>query len=577
MAPGPVADPIADDNTIALALEGCLKYIIDSTLFDDDAHQAVNDFLVTGLGIAKIEMETRTEPVPVINPVDGNEITDPETGEVLTKDAITFQTLHSRHFSYSQFRWEPAKDWRRVGWIAFDHYMTKDDIEDTFDVDIDDKGSNNGSDGSNQREEGSATAVTPPKMDKYEGVYVVHEIWNKRNKTRLFVTDAYDDLLAEEPDPLELEDFFPCPRPMMALQNGREMEPCPEYWQCSALFDQANEISDRIYHITKQVKDIAFYDDSFVDLQKITLYDDGATIPVKNLLDKLRSLSGKASADSVLYQVDMTSKVAVLSQLMEQWSSIKQKIDEWWGIADIEQGTSNPDETATAQTIKDNWANVRIGQRVQKVAMFFRDVFRIMAEILANKFDLAQIQAMCGIQLSPDQVQTMRSNLARAYVIDVQSDSTMLENDAQDVNDLTQFMGAFTPWLKEMLPAVKQGVLPADLAKEITALFIDSYKPGRNLQQAVEALPSTTDQLNQLTSSLQQAQQQAQQAQQQLQQYQAGEEARKNSETQAKVQLQNVDAAAKQQKIGTDGVKDAAEASQVSRQDIIEGAMTGIQ
>jgi hypothetical protein len=576
MAPPPVADPIADENIIALAIEGCLKYIIDSTLFADDGHAAVNDFLVTGLGDAKVEMETRVEAEPIINPATGNVITDPETGETLTKDVITFQTLHLRHFSYSQFRWEPAKDWRRCSWVAFDHYLTKDEIEAKFGVDLDPKGDKSTEGDSNQRENGQATGTSPPQMDKYEGVYTVHEIWDKRKRERLFVTDAYDDVLLEEDDPLELEDFFPCPRPMMALQNGREMVPCPEYWQCAHLFDQLTEIADRIWHITRQIKDIGFYDDSFVDLQKLNLYEDGAIIPVKNLLDKLRSVDGKATAESVLFQVDMGSKVNVLTELLQQYATVKQRIDEWWGIADIEQGTSNPEETATAQTIKDNWANIRTGQRVQKVAMFFRDVLRIMAELIANKFDAAQIKAMCGIALSEEQLELMRSDLAREYVIDVQSDSTMLENDAQDVQDLTQFMGAFTPWLREMLPAVKQGILPADLAKEITSLFIDTYKPGRNLQQAIEALPSTLDQINQLTMSLQQAQQQAQQAQQQLQQYQAGEEARKNAQTQADVAKKQVDTEAAAQKLQPDAIKAAAEASQASRQDIIDGAMTGI-
>jgi hypothetical protein len=557
-----------------MALERCLQFTIDSTLFDDDGHLAVNDFLVSGLGCAKIEMHTETEEVPIVNPVSGDQVVD-EKGQPVTQSVITYQCLNLRHFNWGQFRWEPSKDWRGVGWVAFDHYLTKDDIENTFGVSLDDKKDKN-SDSSNQREEGSASALSAPQMDKYEGVYVVHEVWDKRNEERVFVTDAYDDVLAEEPDPLELEDFFPCPRPMMSLQNGRELMPCPEYWQCGFLFDQLTEISDRIYNILRQVKDIGFYDDSFTDFTKLTDYDDGTIIPVKNLLDKMRALNGKASADSVFYQVDMTAKVAVLGELLQQYATVKQRIDEWWGIADIEQGSSNPNDTATAQTIKDQWANVRNGQRVQKVALFFRDVFCIMAELIANKFDRAQIQAMCGISLSDTQVETMRSDLARAYVIDVQSDSTMLENDTQNAQDLTQFLQAFTGYMNQMAPAVKQGMLPADLAKEILSLIVDAYKPGRSLQQAVDALPSTLDQLNQLTGQLQQAQQQAQQAQQQLQDFQQGEEARKNAQTQADVAKKQVDTQAAAQKLQPDGIKDAAAASQASRQDLIEGAMTGV-
>ena len=235
----PVADPVADDNIISMALERCLSYTVDTTTFQADGNLAVRDFLVSGCGQGKIEMETETSLEPVINPITGEAVLDPETGEPLQEEVIQSQCLYLRHFHSSQFRWEPCKDWRQVKWVSFDHFMTKEDIEDQFDVEIETESSGPSS-GSASTDQG--VNIKAPQMDKYEGVYTVHEIWDKRKKKRLFVSDCYDKVLEEDDDPLKLDGFFPCPMPMMANVNGREYIPCPDYWQYAFLVKQREPV-----------------------------------------------------------------------------------------------------------------------------------------------------------------------------------------------------------------------------------------------------------------------------------------------------------------------------------------------
>jgi hypothetical protein len=581
--PQPAGNPTADDNTIAMCIERSLAYTIDTTLFDRDAHLAVNDFLIAGLGIAKVELETEIEMIPVLNPLTQEPLMD-EEGQPLEQAQITYQCLHLRHFHWTQFRWEPCKDWRQCNWVAFDHYMTKEDIEDQFGVDL--------SDAPATSESGdftgdNATGVRVPQRNRYEGTYTVHEIWDKRTKKRIWVTDAFDKTLDEEDDPLGLKDFFPCPAPMMSNVSGTELLPSPDYFSYQALSDHANVLSKRIYEITKQVKDISFYDASFGELKKTEQYPDGTYIAVNQLLDKLRAMNGTANMQSVVCHVDMQAKVAVLQELTQQLDLTKQRIYEINGIADIQRGVSNPDDTATAQQIKAQWADIRTGQRVQVVALFFRDIFRIMAQIIAQHFDPPQITAMSGVQLTPNQLATLRSDLASSYAIDVESDSTMVQNDALNQEQAMQFVQTFTGLLQQMLPAVQQGALPADIAKEIILMVKDAFKAGRQLEQAVNELPDTLQQLQKLTQQAQQAQQQAQQlgqqlqqAQQKLQQFNIGKEARENVKTQADVQLKQADAAhrnAETQVLMPDAVTKAAQASQAQRADIMEGAATGIQ
>jgi hypothetical protein len=592
----PVADPIADDNIISMALERCLSYTVDTTTFSYDGNLGVRDFLVAGLGNCKVEMETETDLEPVVNPMTGLPVLD-EDGEPIQQEVISSQCLFLRHFHHSQFRWEPAKDWRQVKWVSFDHFMTKDDIEEQFDVELDSESTGPGSGAAGDQ----SVSIKAPQMDKYEGTYTVHEIWDKRKLKRLFVSDCYPEILEEEDDPLELDNFFPCPMPMMANVNGREYIPCPDYWQYSFLVKQCNELSRRIKDITEQVKDIKFYDSSFSELKQASQYPDGTFIAVKQLLDKLRSTSGNADSSSIIFELDMKSKVEVLQALSGQLDAFKARIYEINGIADIQRGVSNPNDTATAQNIKNEWADIRTGQRVQVVALFFRDVFRIMSELIAKRFARPQIEAMCGIQLSDSQISVMRSDLATAYSIDVESDSTMVQNDSQNVAQISQFLQALEPLMQTMLPGMQSGAVPGDLGKEIFSMVVDAYKPGRDLQQSVEALPDTLKQLSQLTQSAQQAQQQSQQLQQQnqqlqnqLQQHTQAADARENARVQADVQskgVQDQHTQAKTQlltsdlpgksadanKTTADTAKTAAEAAITARQNTLEAMTTGIQ
>jgi len=573
----PLTPQQSDDNIIAITLERCLTFTVDNTSFDRDAHAAVNDFLIAACGAAKIEMETEFDWIPVVG-LDRQPLLD-EEGEPLQKKIITNQELHLRHFHWSQFRWEPAKDWKRVTWVSFDHYMTKDQIEDEFDITI--SGASSGAGGGMNDAE---PALKPPQMDKYEDTFVVHEIWDKSARKRIWISECYPAVIDSEDDPLELDDFFPCPEPMFANVSGRELLPSPDYWEYEYLAKQANELSDRIAKLTRQVKDITFYDQSFTELKQKENYDDGVAIAVKQLLDKLRATDGKATADAIIFQLPMEDKVNVLRELQNQLNIVESRIEKINGIADIQQGVSNPDDTATAQNIKNQWADIRTGQRVQVVALFFRDVFRIMSELIATKFDPSQIEAMSGIQLSDTQIATLKSELATSYSVDVESDSTVTGNDTADQQSLTQFLGIFGQYLEQTQKAVQAGAMPADLQKEILSMITDTFKPGRNMQQAIDALPSTMAQLQNLTASQQQlqqqlqaSQQQNQQLQKQLQGYSAQEETRENAKAQADVAQKQVDTAKTAQDVRLDGIIKGSQASQASRADLMEGMATGIQ
>jgi len=198
----------------------------------------------------------------------------------------------------------------------------------------------------------------------------------------------------------------------------------------------------------------------------------------------------------------------------------KQRLDEANGIADIVRGSTNPNETAKAQTIKDNWANLRLARKTGEVSRNLRDLFRIMSEIMCEHFTPQTWYLTTGMQADPQVLEVIKSDISRSLAIDIETDSTVALEDEEEKRQRIEFLNYVTPFLQQMLPAIQQGALPADIGKELLLFAIRSFKHGRQLEDAIEAAPGTMQQLQQLSQQMQQAQQQAQQAAQQLQQAQ---------------------------------------------------------
>lgn len=532
-AQAPGMPPPVDDNKIAQAVERALSYTIDTTDFDADGHAAVNDLLVAGLGSCKVELETETDTVPVLNPMTGMPIMD-EAGNPVMKQVIRSQKVKLRHFSWSQFRWEPQQHWSNVSWVAFDHWMTKDELEDQFAIEISAAGASGPGTG------GRVSGSPKPAADKYKALFCVHEIWDKEDRKRLFITDAWPLPLAVDDDPLGLEGFFPCPKPMMTNVRGEDLLPKPDYTYCEPQFRYVNDLSGRIIRLTKQIKHTGFYDASFGELANINSSDDGDLVPITNLAAKIEAVApGKGGGyDAIIATQDNTPKAMVVQELMQLREQAKQVIWETYGISDIQRGSTKASETATAQEIKAQWADIRVGERVRIVSLFFRDVFRIMAEIIAEHFQPQTFEAMTGFQMTPDEMELLRSDLGRCYAIDVESDSTVVQDEFAQKQQRMEFLTSVTGYLKEILPAVQSNVMPADLAKELLLFMVNTFKNGRQLEQTINALPGSQQQLAQLQQQAQQSQQQAQQAQQaaqqaqaQLQKVNAGKEQRENVKT----------------------------------------------
>lgn len=529
-AAGQVQPLTIDDNKIAETVERALTYVIDTTTFDADGHAAVNDLLVAGGGVAKVEMDVETQEIPVMGP-DGQPLPMMlEDGKTIALDddgnprdemqtIITKQCVRLRHFDFTkQFRWEPMQHWSQVTWVAFQHDMTCDQIEDTWGIELKNSGiAAKRGNGANQG--GAGLDQKKPQLDKYERTFPVFEIWDKSERKVYYVCPNHDEAFEIRDDPLKLDDFFPCPKPMMLNIKGDDLVPQPDYSKCESLFKTANATYTRIDSLTRQIKDVGFYDSAFGELAELVSKDDGSLVPVSNLFQRIVALNPanpQLGYNAIIFKQDNTEKVKTLQIMMQQLATQEDMIWKSYGVSDIQRGSSDPNETAAAQNIKAQWADIRVGQRIRIVALFFRDVFRIMADIIST-FSAEMLFKMTGIQLNAAEYAILQDDVGRCYIIDIESDSTAAQDESAQQQNRMQFVQAMTGLLKELGPPMMANQLPADLGKELILVVCNAFKIGRRVEDAINALPSTLQQMTQLNQQVSQGQQQVQQMGKQLQ------------------------------------------------------------
>ena len=498
----------------ALLIERAIGFTIDTTDFHLQVDQVVSDFLRAGVGVPWVRYEAKVH--------------ETELGPEIVSQGVVLD-----HIPWSRFHWEPGKEWKGVDWIAIDHYLTKRELVEQFGKEPDKEVNSEGdSDDGNK--------YCP---------YRVTEVYYRPTRTVYVVGWQFDELLETRKDKLGLSGFYPCPRPMMDNLESCELTPKPDHYFNKASFDYINKLTKRIHSITAQIKVAGAYDASLPELANLTNVDDGTYVPIPDLLARLQN-SSIADFNKIIANLPLTEKVEVVRELQALLVAEKQRLDEANGIADIVRGSTDPNETATAQQIKGNWASLRLSRKSGEVNRALRDAMRIMGEIMAEHFRPEQFYIMTGKMPTPEVIQVLKSDIGRTLSIDIETDSTIALDDEADKKSRLDFLNYIVPLYQNIAPLVQAGQFPADVFKATISFALRSFKHGRELEDALENAPDTQQQLAQLTGQLQQAQQQAQGLQQQNQQLQGQLQQAQGADAQAKVQTAQIKAQADQFKAG---------------------------
>ena len=532
-----------DQNDVGRVASIILERTIDYELRQyGDFHSAlsntVEDRLLPGRGVAWIryepKIETQEEPQLTDDIEDeGSEAGETEAygmaGKVEPLEIVSDERTPVDYVFWDDFAHLPARTWEEVTWVARRVYMSKDEGLERFGDVFENVSLTYSREKDPQNDDNNQNVVQDDKKA------VVWEIWCKPSKKVYWIADGFDELLDERDDPLELECFFPCPKPLFSTVTTDSLIPVADFKLYQDQADEIDEISGRIAHLTKALKVMGVYAADEPSLARLLKEgQDAVLIPVENW----PAFMEKGGLGQAIQLVPLADIIGTLQQLYQARDACKQVIYETTGLSDILRGATVANETATAQGIKAQFASIRLNEMKDEVARFARDILRMKAEIICSRYQPDIILQVSGIANTPDgqnpqlvaaAIQLLKNEPIRNYNIDIETDS-MVEIDQQsEKQDRVEFLGAASSFLEK---AVQASQVAPDILPVVTQMLlfgIRGFKIGRELEGTFEQFQQ------QITQKVQQQQQNPQpnpaaqemQAKMQLEQAKAQAEAQK--------------------------------------------------
>lgn len=477
----------------ARLMEGCLTYLQSEEDFDDLMAGAVEDYLLPGLGTAFVRYEATFQDS---TDDSGNPIPVPGGKKGENQQELLDEMVKMDYVFWKDFLTGVARRWNQVPWVAKRLWLTKDDAMARFGTDKANELTYATRDGNGRENNPSETAE-------------VWEIWDKTTKTVYWYAEGQQSLLDEKSDPLKLKNFFPCPRPMRAISNTREMVPRSFYTQYKSQADTLNIMTKRIRLLSEALRVIGLYDGSQIKLADLLNPAAG------NRMVAVDNWAVFAQNGGILGQVQwlpIDAVVKVLTELLQAREVAKAEIYEITGLSDIQRGVTKASETLGAQNIKAQWAGARATQMQNEVQRFARDLLALAGEVTVEHCSPMSIAIFSGIPIpDPQAVQQnpqlqqqvqlfkqacdfLKNEIRRVAAIDIETDSTLMANEAQERDDRTKFLAAAGAFLQQSVPAMEATPELGPLLGAMLMFVVRTFPSSRDVEDEFEKVQKVMEQ-----------------------------------------------------------------------------------
>ena len=293
---------------------------------------------------------------------------------------IASQDIKCDYLKYNEYLCSSAEKEQDVWWVARRHLLTRNDIYERFGYSADDNELSYKPDDSDETAQKRAE---------------VWEIWDKADKHRIFIMlgHAQKALLEDTEDPYTLDSFFPCDC-LTFVTEENSVVPVAEYMLYEKQADSLEKVCKKISDNQRSVKYVGVVGSQDKSLaQDIARAKDGDVLSLPVVSDI------QGNVNNMIGTVPIDPVVNLLNTLEAQKAQTIQNIYELTGISDIMRGATDPRETAKAQQIKGVFGSLRFQDRQKQVQNHRRNIYRIIAEIIAEHYDINTIYEMTGIIL----------------------------------------------------------------------------------------------------------------------------------------------------------------------------------
>jgi hypothetical protein len=295
------------------------------------------------------------------------------------------------HADRKDFLHDPARTWKVVDWVAKRSWGTKKEWRKRFY-----KTSKNA----------YKDLAYEKRKDETDGAddgtlkAGVWEIWSKSLNKVVWVGEGADKCLDSGEPHLDLEGFFPTPKPAYGTVQRRSLVPVPDMVFYKDQLEEINELTARISALTDAVKLRGFYPagageiGDAIDAAVKNQADNVVLIPISNW-----SLLGSGAAKDTIVWLPLTEVVTAIQGLVELRKQLIDDVYQITGLSDIMRGATDARETLGAQELKSQYGSIRVKDRQDELIRFARDITRISAEIMAENFQDKTLLSMSQLEI----------------------------------------------------------------------------------------------------------------------------------------------------------------------------------
>jgi hypothetical protein len=535
-------DPIG--RVASMMLERALEYEIEH--YGDYASamkQSVQDRLLGGRGTAWVRYEPH-----IVGQMGGEAGDAPEDGFQVTEDTdeaeteggiyrenqerIEYECAPVDYVYWRDFGMTVARTWEEVTAVWRKVYMERPALVERFGEELG----------------GKIPLDTKPetsknfneKMGEGSREALIYEIWDKSTGQVLWLSKSMGKILDTRDDPLQLENFWPCPKPMFSTLTTDSLIPVPDFVLYQDQARQLDTLADRIDGFIQALKVRGVYDASEPSLARLfTEGENNALLPVKNYA----AFSEKGGLQGAINLVDIRPIAEGLNMAYQAMEQVKGQIYEIMGIADIQRGQTDPNETLGAQIIKSNNASGRLKTMQHEVVNFATTLLQIKAQIICQHFTDETIIKISGAmqlsqqdqQLIPQALALLKDEPAKNFRIEVTTDSMIYQDEQQEKQDRMEFLQAMGGFLSQAIPAAQATPEITPMMMEMLKFGVTAFKAGKGLEGLIDETadkfrmqaqqmasqpkpPSPEQQKMQMEMQIEQAKMQAEQQKLQMQQ-----------------------------------------------------------
>jgi hypothetical protein len=379
----------------------------------------------------------------------------------------------------------------------------------------------------------------------------IWEFWNREEQEVVWFSPEYPyGVLDRISDPLGLKNFFPSPKPILSSRKGDTMTPRPDiaYYE-----NRANEIkkaSAKLEEILNVMSVSAFVPGQMQDDVQRILSGKSQIIPIAAWMKFLE----KGGASGIMQWLPLDAMVVAIQALVALREQAKMAMFEASGVSDLMRAQGDPNETATAQELKGRYAGMRLSDLQKEAAIHARDLLNLMMEIALEHFDTETIARITDLDLPVTEAERMqiavtkqmqeqayadamemvqvaaalaeagmidpsmvpepppeppkvevpptsyeavhaklRDDFMRQVTLNIETDSTILADEASDKEQRIEFLSAFSQLAQGLMPMVSSGQITMATIKELLLFGIRGFPKARTLENMINDLPDEVE------------------------------------------------------------------------------------